>query len=79
MVSGRWEVDLRFCHISRKRKDMLVFFFFLFFFFFNLPSILGFYHTLPPEPHLSASVNKCERLEVVPLAGLAELGSVLSK
>lgn len=61
LARGRCEVDLRFFHFSGKIKGLCVVVFFF------PPSIYsGFNHSPPPEPNLSTSVNKCERLEFVP-------------
>lgn len=62
LARGRCEVDLRFFHFSGKIKDLCVVFFFL----FHPPVYSGFNRSPPPEPDVSHSVNKCERLEIVP-------------
>lgn len=62
LARGRCEVDLRFFHFSGKIKDRLV----CCCLFFPSSIYSGFNHSPPPEPNLSASVNKCERLEIVP-------------
>lgn len=62
LAPGRCEVDLRFFHFLGKIKDRPV----CCCLFFSPSIYSGFNHSPPPEPNLSASVNKCERLEIVP-------------
>lgn len=60
LAPGRCEDDLWFFHFSVKIKARLVCCCLIFNFFYP-PSILDFNHSSPPQPKLSASVNKCER------------------
>lgn len=61
LAPGRCEVDLRFFNFSAKIKDRLV----CCCLFFSPSIYSGFTHSALPEPKLSTSVNKCERLEIV--------------